>query len=193
MFFATYIAGMKKIIAAFLMIFPLSAVADGNPMFGAGHDNSVTVHVAQGTGPGTLFKLVQPGLWKFEPMTLFMAQYSQPITIFRLPARQNLHLAQNAGYRADRGLSFVAAGISWDAALINWRGFYAGIGLGPYMRDSHDRRVSSRLVFGEKVFIGKNLGDRWRAELFTLHFSNGNFTSTNHGYNYSGLAVGYSF
>jgi hypothetical protein len=184
---------MKKTIAAFLMIFNMAAAAAGNPMFGASHDNSVSIYIAQGTGAGTLFKLVQPGLWNFEPMTLFMAQYSQPITIFRLPARQNLHFVQNVGYKSDKGLSFVAAGISLDAALINWRGFYAGIGLGPYMRDVHDRRVSSRLVFGEKFFIGKNLGDQWRAELFTLHFSNGNFTPINYGYNYAGLAVSRSF
>ena len=61
------------------------------------------------------------------------------------------------------------------------------------MRDSGDKYVESRLVFGEKVFIGKNIGDRWRAELFTLHFSNGDFTELNSGFNYLGLGVHYNF
>ena len=47
--------------------------------------------------------------------------------------------------------------------------------------------------FGEKVFVGKNIGDRWRAELFTLHFSNGDFTELNSGFNYLGLGVHYNF
>ena len=87
----------------------------------------------------------------------------------------------------------MAVGISWDVAVINWNGFYLGVGIGPYMRDSRDRYVESRLVFGEKFFIGKNLTDRWRAEFFTLHFSNADFTEINRGFNYTGLAINYSF
>ncbi|MDR0726446.1 MAG: acyloxyacyl hydrolase [Rickettsiales bacterium] len=171
----------------------MSAIAANSPFFGKGHENSIAIYAAQGTGGGTMFKLIQPVLWDFEPMTALMVQYSQPLKIFRLPARQSLHFVQNLSYESDRGLSFFAAGISWDVALLNWNGFYFGTGLGPYMRDSRDRRVESRLVFGEKVFIGKNINDRWRAEIFTLHFSNGNFTSVNDGFNYAGLAISCSF
>lgn len=185
---------MKKSIFAFLaiMIAP-GARAYDNPMFGADDINSVAIHVAQGTGAGTLFKLVDPFQWDFSPMTMLMAQYSQPMTVFRLPARQNLNVVQNFGYHSSDNLSFVAVGISWDVVIAQWCGFYLGGGIGPYMRDSHDRYVESRLVFGEKVFVGANISDAWRVELFTLHFSNGDFTDVNRGFNYTGLAINYSF
>lgn len=186
---------MKKLlfILAFILVLPTAVMAADNPMFGPGHENSIAIYTAQGAGDGTLFKLIQPGLWDFEPMTVVMAQYSQPITVFRLPGRQSLHFVGNHGYASDHDLSFVAVGLSWDVSLFDWNGFYIGLGLGPYMRDSKDHRVDSRLVFGEKFFIGKNINDRWRAEIFTLHFSNGNFTEVNDGFNYAGLAVSYSF
>lgn len=186
---------MKKIIAPFMLaIIPLSVRGgDINPMFGADTRNSVAIYASQGTGSGTLFKLVDPVLWEFEAMTSFIFQYSQPMEIFRLPARMNLNLVQNFGYGDDKGLSFFAVGVSWDIALVNWNGFYVGIGVGPYMRDSRDRYVESRLVFGERFFIGKNISENWRVEWFTQHYSNGDFTETNHGFNFTGLAINYSF
>lgn len=186
---------MKKFIAVFLSIACTSAFADTdiNPMFGADNENAIALYVSQGTGAGTLFKLVDPFMWEFEPMTNLMLQYSQPMEIFRLPSRMNLSVVQNLGYHHTQGLSFTAIGVSWDVALINWRGFYLGIGIGPYMRDSRDRYVQSRLVFGERVFIGKNIGNDWHIELFTQHFSNGDFTEINRGFNFTGLSVSYSF
>lgn len=37
------------------------------------------------------------------------------------------------------------------------------------------------------------LNNRFRTELFTQHFSNGDFTKTNCGFNCLGLAINYSF
>ena len=183
---------MKKFIFFYLLIiFPFAVNA--NPMFGENDDNSISMYIGHGTGSGTLLKLIQPGLWDFNKMTFAMVQYSQPTTFFRLPARQSLHVIQNFSYEEDKSLSFAGVGVSIDAALFTWNGFYLGFGLGPYMRDSLDNWVSSRLVFGEKFFVGKNLSDRWRAELFTIHFSNGNFTNTNAGFNFTGFSIGYSF
>jgi len=56
-----------------------------------------------------------------------------------------------------------------------------------------DRWVNSRLVFGEKFFIGKNISDNWHVELFTIHFSNGNLSSVNKGFNFAGVSIGYRF
>lgn len=186
---------MKKFITVSLLLGAISinAAYATNPMFGNGDINSIALYASQGTGSGTLFKLIDPVLWDFSPMTNIMLQYSQPMTIFRLPARMNFNLVQNFGYASNRGLSFFAAGISWDVALLNWHGWYLGLGIGPYMRDTRDRWVDSRLVFGEKFFVGKNISDNWRVEWFTLHFSNGNFTEQNAGFNYTGLSVSYSF
>ena len=185
---------MRKTTIAILMILVASnATAKQNVMFANDTENSVTIYVGQSTGKGTLFKLVDPFLWDIHPQTMIMAQYSQPIEIFRLPSRINFNIIQNIGYESSKRLSFIGGGISWDTALLNWRGFYTGFGVGPYYRDTIDRWVASRLVFGEKFFIGKNISDKWRGEFFTLHFSNGDFTKPNHGFNFFGLGLNYSF
>ena len=103
---------MKKIGFIFCLSSLLSpAFAETNVMFGK-KINSLTVHAAQSTSSGTLFKLFNPGYWDFSPQTFIMAQYSQPITFFRLDSRLNLNLAQNFGYNSSKGLSFGAIGIS---------------------------------------------------------------------------------
>lgn len=185
---------MKK-IALFIIISmtAISARAGDNPMFGKNDINSVSLYIAQGTGSGTLFKLISPNLWEMNRMTIGMLQYSQPTTFYRLPARQSVFFVQNVAYGSRQGLSFGALGLSIDASFFDWNGWYVGFGLGPYMRDSRDRWVESRLVFGEKFFIGKALSDNWRAEFFTIHFSNGNFTEKNEGFNFAGFSIGYSF
>lgn len=187
-----YNADVKQYVFLFFAI-TICTSASANPMFGDNHDNAISLYVAQSTGPGSLFKLINPFMWDVMPQTMLMVQYSQPMTLFRMPARQNFNIVQNIAYNSGHGLSFLGVGISWDIAPITWCGFYIGGGIGPYMRDSHDRYVSSRLVFGEKFFIGKNISDALRAEFFTLHFSNGDFTETNRGFNFIGIAVNYSF
>ena len=169
-----------------------TATADTNIMFGD-KINSVTLYASQSTGSGALLKLIQPGIWDFSPQTLLMAQYSQPMQFFRLDSRLNLNIVQNIAYNSNHGLSFFGMGISIDTALLQYHDWYMGIGIGPYMRDKMDRWVDSRLVFGEKFFIGKNLNDRWHAEFFTIHFSNGNFTDPNLGFNFTGFSIGYKF
>lgn len=167
-------------------------MAEDNIMFGD-KINSITLYAAQGVGSGSLLKLVQPGIWDFNPQTLLLVQYAQPMKLFRLDSRLNLNVVQNFAYRSSKGLDFLGIGISIDTALLQYDGWYMGLGIGPYMRESMDRWVESRLVFGEKVFIGKNINDNWHVELFTIHFSNGNFTPKNEGFNFAGLSIGYKF
>jgi len=84
-------------------------------------------------------------------------------------------------------------GISIDTALLQYDNWYMGIGIGPFMRGTMDYWVESRLVFEEKFFIGKNINEKWNFEIFTLHFSNGNFTNKNEGFNFFGVGFGYKF
>ena len=182
---------MKFYTMIFFAITP--GITYANPMFSYNTQNSVGIYVAQSTGHGDLGHLIFPWDWDINPMTMIMAQYSQPVKIFRLPSRININLMQNFAYGADDGKSFGAVGISWDVALINICDWYAGIGAGPYMRDSGDDFVESRLVFGERVFIGKQIYKNLHTEIFTQHFSNGDFTKPNRGFNFIGLAVNYSF
>lgn len=184
---------MKKIATVLcLSIFLSPAFAEKNIFFGDKID-SITIYGAQSTGSGSLLKLVQPGLWDFYSQTFLMAQYSQPMKLFRLDSRLNLNVTQNIAYNASHGLSFFSVGISIDTALLQYNDWYTGIGIGPYMRDNMDRWVESRLVFGEKFFIGKNINENWNFELFTIHFSNGNFTPVNKGFNFVGFGLGYKF
>lgn len=184
---------MKKIFT-FLTILTLAtpAVAENNVLFGD-KINSITIYAAQSTGSGTLLKLIQPGIWDISPQTFFMFQYSQPMKFFRLDSRLNLNVGQNFGYKSSSGLSFSGIGISIDTAILQYHGWYMGIGIGPFMRDKMDRWVDSRLVFKEKFFIGKNINERWNIEFATIHFSNGNFTYPNEGFNFAGFSVGYKF
>ena len=187
------ILNMKRILATLVSIFPIVAMATESPMFGANDINSISVGVATGTGSGSLLHLVYPGDWDFVPMNMIIANYAQPMTIFRMPARMNATFVQNTAYHSAHGLSFFGVGLSWDIAPFEWYGFYIGAGLGPYYRNNRDRWVSSRLVFGEKLFIGYKIAEHMRAEFFTLHFSNGDFTETNLGFNFTGVSVVYSF
>ena len=175
-----------------LILLVLPTFADTNVMFGD-KINSMTLYAAQGTGSGSLLKLIQPGLWDFNPQTLLMAQYSQPMKFFRLDSRINVNVVQNIVYKSSHGLGFFGMGVSIDSALLQYDNWYFGIGIGPYMRDNMDRWVESRLVFGEKVFIGKNINENWNFEIFTIHFSNGNFTPLNEGFNFAGMSIGYKF
>ena len=182
----------KSLIFLFFASVVCPAMSETNVMFGD-KINSFTLYAAQSVGSGSFLKLVQPGIWDFNPQTFLMEQYSQPIKFFRLDSRLNLSVVQNFAYRSSKGLDFLGIGIAIDTALLQYDGWYMGIGIGPYMRDSMDRWVESRLVFGEKVFIGKNIADNWHIELFTIHFSNGNFTPKNEGFNFAGLSIGYRF
>jgi len=182
---------MKKTILL-LTILSASPIY-ANPLFYSDTQNSLGIYISQSSGFGNLGHLISPFEWNITPMSNIMLQYSQPIKILRLPARINLHLLQNIAYRSTNGASFGAVGISWDIALFNWCDWYFGIGIGPYMRDSGDQYVQSRLVFGEKVFIGTKIAKHLNAEFFTLHFSNGDFTDTNRGINYIGFGLNYSF
>lgn len=185
---------MRKILSIIAVLcITAPAIAAENPMFDDGDENAFTLNIAQSTGSHNIRKLIWPPDWTIYPQTLIMLTYSQPMEIMRLPSRMNISIVQNIAYESSNGLSFIGAGMSWDVSLVDWRGFYLGIGIGPYYRDNHDRWVSSRLMFGEKVFIGKDIADHWRGELFTIHFSNGDLTDINTGFNFLGLAISRSF
>ena len=184
---------MKKIAGILSLIALTTPVFAENNVFFGDKINSITIYGTQSTGPGTLFKIFDPTIWEFYPQIFAMFQYSQPMTFFRLDSRLNLNIGQNFAYDTSSGLSFAGIGISIDTAILQYHGWYTGIGIGPFMRDSRDRWVESRLVFEEKFFIGKNINERWNFEISTIHFSNGNFTNANEGFNFVGIGFGYKF
>lgn len=118
-----------------------------------------------------------------------MMQYSQPTKILRLDGRLNVQM----GYVNSETHPWVIGGISLDAALLSFRSFYAGVGMGVFMRNRETPRQDSTLTFGERAFVGRNIGDRVNLEFFFQHFSNGNLSEKNYGYNFLGMSVNLNF
>ncbi|OHU85936.1 hypothetical protein BKN38_00305 [Helicobacter sp. CLO-3] len=77
------------------------------------------------------------------------------------------------------------------------RHFYAGLGIGIYIRSRLDSRVGSAFTFGERLFMGYAQqiggGGGLSLEIFIKHYSNGDLTPRNAGFNFLGLGAGYSF
>jgi hypothetical protein len=164
-----------------------------NPMFGNA-ENQIGVYAGVGTGGSNIYHLIPGTWWDFKPFSIFVIQYSQPMKFFRLPARYSFHAVKFHGFGKHdgenwRAYSQVALGMSTDAVFFHTRRFYFGAGLGAFEKSKVDTRQDSRFVFQLKLFAGCKLSDRWSAELFTQHFSNGNLTPTNASYNFVGLAA----
>ena len=172
---------MKKLIVIFMAISVYSGAAlatDNNILFNE-YKNQIGLHGGYGIGN------MNP-----EPANgLLMLHYSQPIQFFRLDARQNLHL----GYIFSESDPWYFGGMSFDAALLSWNKFYIGAGIGAYIRNASTQRLDSRFTFGEKVFIGYQITKKFSTELFVQHYSNGDLTDKNLGYNFAGLSFNMNF
>ena len=136
----------------------------------------------------------------FSSLGALGIHYGQPSTFFRLPARMVLEFEGFIGSGKEKALNQIIFGASWDAILpIYYTNFYAGAGIGIYIRTLIDTRIGSAFTFGEKIFIGyrrninKGGGGVYSCEIFIKHYSNGSLTSINKGFNFFGMSVGYSF
>ncbi|MCL2737633.1 MAG: acyloxyacyl hydrolase [Alphaproteobacteria bacterium] len=171
---------MRKILI-FSVLLALSfktAPADANVLFG------------EKTNQFTLYGGYALGNTDLENYNFFtMAQYSQPMRLFRLDGRMNLHL----GHVNSSSYPWTVAGGSADVVLLSYRNFWAGVGIGAFIRDRYTPRLDSSFTFGERAFVGHNINKRINVELFVQHFSNGDLTQNNLGYNFWGLAVGVNF
>lgn len=169
-----------------------AAAGRENPFFG-GYENQAGLYVGASTGGGNIWKIFPMNDWDAEPFAQTSLQYSQPFEFFRLPARQNIHAAMMWGWRSGGqnmgGYTDPVGGISWDVALLRWRGVYLGAGLGGYIKPKYHGRQDSLFMFGEKLFLGYRISERWSAEAFTQHFDDGGLTCVDGGYNFVGLAV----
>jgi len=148
-----------------------------NPAFG-GRDNQISAH----------FGVSARG--QIEELYLGGAQYSQPNRFFRIPGRQSIELmtAHGSGElsRYNQALIF---GFAQDAVFPLFGPVYAGINLGIYIKSATTDRISSRFTFGERVFLGADIYEDYRLELYGRHFSNGTLTEKNGGQNFLGLSV----
>ncbi len=93
----------------------------------------------------------------FSRLSALGLHYGQPNTFFGLPARMVLELEGFVGSGGEKSLNQLIFGVSQDIVLsIPHTNFYAGVGIGIYIRTLLDSRMNSAFTFGEKVFVGYN-------------------------------------
>ena len=169
-----------------------------NPFFGDA-DNQFFINVGTGVNGGLNFPApIIPEPEQFIPFMMADISYAQPNTFFRLPGRMNIMFISMIGYGEGYGwdwkdVSTWAVTLSQDVSLYEWRGFYLGLGTGGGFQRHRNSRISSKLLFQFRTFIGYELTKRSRLEIFTHHMSNGSTTDRNYSYNFFGLGLGYNF
>lgn len=207
MWFCAIIAVMKKLLILFLLVTGhwslTTSVHAVNPFFG-NNQNQIMLNLGQGVNS---FGLI-PAPEMFVPFNLAQLTYSQPTTVFRIPARQNFNIMQTIGYGQKyeytdyvetftwnwADYSTQIASITWDVALLHNEHVYFGVGMGVAIQGQQNAREGTKFLLPFKVFLGWRFTENWNAEIFAQHFSNGDTGGVaNYSYNFFGLGIGYSF
>lgn len=191
---------MKKLLmTVVLWSFSVGNVFAENVFMGE-NQNQIMLNAGQGVDSYSLLPL--PIRW--VPYTFIELKYSQPTTVFRLPARQNIGIVKTIGYGKKYGRNSIpewnwtkysteAVSITWDFALLHGKKWYFGAGLGLAMQGRQNERENTKFLIPMKVFAGYKFAKNWTAELYTQHYSNGDTGDSNYSYNFWGLGLGYSF
>lgn len=185
---------MKKVII-FLSLFlgVYSANAAINPFMGDA-ENQIAFYIGQGFDNGYIVPLP----YHIVPFYITQFQYSQPVTFFRMPARQSLNIAETIGlgkkYGWDwRKLSIPLVLASGDVALLYGSHWYTGVGAGVGLQAQENERLGAKLLFQFKLFYGYRFNDSWGMEIYAQHFSNANTANENYSYAFYGLGATYNF
>ena len=185
---------MKKILyTLFAISMPAIANADTNPFFN-GYDNQVALNFGWGVDSGFLI----PAPVRWTPFIMLHAQYSQPTTFFRLPARRSLNITQTLGFGTSRGwhwdkYTIPIVTLSEDVILAHGKNWYFYSGLAVGMQAQQNERIGSKLLFGFKLGSGYRLSECTNLELFAQHYSNGNTAPQNYSYAFFGAGLTYNF
>jgi hypothetical protein len=179
------------------------SVAATNPFFGD-NQNQIMLNLGQGVNSFGLVPIPE----MFVPYNMAQFTYSQPTTVFRLPARQNFNFTKTIGYGekyqyTDYTHTFTwnwqeyaseIASITWDVALLHSDYWYFGVGVGVAVQGRQNERAGTKFMLPFKMFLGYRFTENWNAEIFTQHFSNGDTGGmANYSYNFIGLGIGYGF
>ena len=131
--------------------------------------------------------------FRIEQLYSVSITYSQPNQFFRLPGRRNCEFIMHRGAGEFSRFNNLIWGLSQDVISPSlWR-MYLGFGIGGYIKSEQTDRISSLFTFGQKGFLGVQVMEQIRLELFTRHFSNGTLTNTSTGYDFTGLSVIWNF
>ena len=165
---------MRKFLIITMAVMAQTPVfAAHNPMFGDSDSNSITINIAQSTGSHNIRKLVWFPDWEISPQTLVMVSYAQPMQILRMPSRMNISVVQNIAYESSKKLSYIGVGASWDIALLQYRGFYFGVGIGPYYLGFvtvEEYGAYSELVCSWPCLVPCGVDERSLCELIGKHY-----------------------
>ncbi|MDR1494723.1 MAG: acyloxyacyl hydrolase [Rickettsiales bacterium] len=182
---------MQRSFLILLLTISANRALGANPIFGEAQ-NQISLHLGQGLGSGgapfSIFKFDK----KPNGFYLFSVQYSQPDTNFRLAGRRNLEFMILKGFGAEYKYSQSMFGASWDILLLWGERMYLGVSLGAYIKSKIDEWIDSRFTFGERMFVGCRF-QRLNLEIFVRHFSNGDLTTINHGYDFVGTALALNY
>ena len=185
---------MKKILCTLCALsVPAIANADTNPFFN-GYENQVALNFGWGVDSG--FLLPAPVRW--APFIMLHAQYSQPTTFFRLPARRSINITQTLGSGESRGwhwdkYTIPIITLSEDFIFAHTGRWYFFSGLSVGFQAQQNERIGSKLLFGFKLGTGVKLSECTNLELFIQHYSNGNTAPENNSYAFFGTGLTYSF
>ena len=184
---------MKKFAILLPLLFVCGANAATNPFMGDA-ENQVAFYFGQGFDNGYIVPLP----YHIVPFYIFQAQYSQPATFFRLPARQSLNIAETLGlgkkYGWDwRDFTIPLVLASGDVALLCGDNWYAGLGAGVGLQAQQNERLGAKLLFQFKLLYGYRINEKWGIEVYAQHFSNANTADENHSYAFYGLGVTHNF
>lgn len=183
----------KCSIFILLSIYSVAANA-ANPYFGKDDHHQLAFNFGYGVNSG----IIIPPPTQFVPFIIMHAQYSQPTTFFKLPARQSLNVFQTLGFGKKYGWNWYKytipiAMLSGDVALLHGKRWYIGPGIGVGMQAQQNCRIGSKLLFALKISAGYRITEHIGTELFVQHFSNGNTEKDNHSYAFYGAGLTYSF
>ena len=192
-----YICGLQpryeKYVCLCLSIYLSMPTLANRSIFLNSYSNQITFNVGQVVD--SLGLVAWPR--NFAPYTMLHFQYSQPTEFFRLPARKSLNLIQNIGYGNNqwnwKDYSIQIITLSEDFILYNTNKFYFGNGVAVGFQRVENERIGTKLLFGFKLLSGYKISDKFNAELFMQHFSNGETSLNNWSYNFWGLGVSYNF
>ena len=187
-------------ICAYFTIFATAFAASGvahadarNPFTGENR-NQIALYLSQGVNGG--FLIPPPTQW--VPFSFVQAQYSQPTTFFRIPARQSINVGQTIGMGKAYGWNWTKFTIpmiflSEDAALLHGKHWYFSTGAGMGLQAQQNERLGAKLLFQFKIAGGLHMTKHLSGEIFIQHFSNANTARENHSYGFYGLGMSYSF
>lgn len=185
---------MKKLLTSLIIIMAACpAMAEHNPFMGNNKNQ-----IALNFGQGVEFGYLTPPPWRYVPFYFFHAQYSQPTTFFKIPARQSLNIGQTVGFgekyhwQWDR-FTVPMVFLSEDISLFEYNNFYFAAGAGGGLQAKQNKRLGSKWLFQFKIIAGYRINDTFGIEAFMQHFSNGNTAPENHSYAFYGMGLTYSF